>query len=69
VIEIRQTEPFRDWLDALRDRVAVKAVKQRLARIQVGLFGDAKSIGDGVRELRVNHGPGTASMSRGAASN
>jgi putative addiction module killer protein len=58
VIEVRQTEPFRDWLDGLRDLVAVRAIKRRIARIQIGLFGDAKSIGGGVFELRIDHGPG-----------
>jgi putative addiction module killer protein len=58
MIEIRQTVVFVDWLDGLRDAVAVKRIKQRLARVQIGLFGDAKSVGDGVSELRVDHGPG-----------
>ncbi|MFA5988340.1 MAG: type II toxin-antitoxin system RelE/ParE family toxin [Sphingomonas sp.] len=58
MIEIRQTVVFADWLDGLRDAVAVKRIKQRLARVQIGLFGDAKSVGEGVSELRVDHGPG-----------
>ncbi len=58
MIEIRQTVVFADWLDGLRDAIAVKRIKQRLARVQIGLFGDAKSVGDGVSELRVDHGPG-----------
>jgi len=58
MIEIRQTVVFAGWLDGLRDAVAVKRIKQRLARVQIGLFGDAKSVGDGVSELRVDHGPG-----------
>lgn len=49
---------FADWLDGLRDAIAVRRIKQRLARVQIGLFGDAKSVGDGVSELRVDHGPG-----------
>lgn len=58
MIEIRQTVVFADWLDGLRDAMAVKRIKQRLARVQIGLFGDAKSVGEGVSELRVDHGPG-----------
>ena len=58
MIEVRQTAVFRIWLSDLRDGVAVKAIKQRIVRIQAGLFGDAKSVGDGVFELRVDHGPG-----------
>ena len=58
MIEVRQTAIFRTWLSDLRDAVAVKAIKQRIVRIQTGLFGDAKSVGEGVFELRVDHGPG-----------
>ena len=58
MIEVRQTESFRDWLADLRDAIAVKAVKRRLVRVQAGLFGDFKTVGGGVLELRVDHGPG-----------
>jgi putative addiction module killer protein len=58
MIEVRQTELFRDWLADLRDAIAVKSIKRRIARVQIGLFGDAKSVGDGVYELRIDHGPG-----------
>jgi putative addiction module killer protein len=58
MFEVRQTRIFRDWLAEMRDAVAVKAIKRRIARVQVGLFGDAKSVGGGVRELRIDHGPG-----------
>lgn len=58
MIEVRQTVEFRDWLAALRDQIAVKAIRQRIVRVQAGLFGDAKPVGDGVQELRIDHGPG-----------
>ena len=58
MIDVRQTEHFADWLDNLGDGVAVKAIKRRIARVQIGLFGDTKLVGDGVFELRVDHGPG-----------
>lgn len=58
MIEVRQTEEFAQWLASLRDDVAAKRIKQRIARVQIGLFGDAKSVGDGLSELRVDHGPG-----------
>ncbi len=50
--------PFRDWLEGLRDRQARAKIRVRLNRIRLGNFGDCKSIGNGVAELRVPHGPG-----------
>ena len=58
MIEVRQTEEFADWLALLRDGVAAKRIKQRIARVQIGLFGDVKPVGQGLNELRVDHGPG-----------
>lgn len=58
MIEARQTEEFRDWLDGLRDQIARKRIGQRIARLQIGLFGDSKPVGDKVFELRIDHGPG-----------
>ncbi len=58
MIEVRQTQAFRRWLADLRDVVAVKAIKRRIVRVQASLFGDARSVGEGVFELRVDHGPG-----------
>jgi putative addiction module killer protein len=50
--------PFRQWLHALRDIRARAKIRVRLNRIRLGNFGDSKSIGDGVSELRVPYGPG-----------
>ena len=58
MIEVRQTLVFRAWLNGLSDARAVERVGQRIARLQVGLFGDAKSVGGKVSELRVDYGPG-----------
>lgn len=58
MIEVRQTEDFVHWLASLRDDAAAKRIKQRIARVQIGLFGDVKSVGEGVSELRIDHGPG-----------
>lgn len=49
---------YQDWLDALRDRVAKVAVIRRVARVEVGLFGDCKPLRDGVWELRIDVGAG-----------
>ena len=45
--------PFREWLRGLRDMRARAKIRVRLNRVRLGNFGDAKSVGDGVYELRV----------------
>jgi putative addiction module killer protein len=58
MIEIRQTEVFERWLDELNDEKAASRITQRIVRLRNGLFGDVKSVGGGVSELRVDYGPG-----------
>jgi putative addiction module killer protein len=58
VIETRQTEEFEAWLAELKDQIARKRIGQRIARIAIGNFGDVKSVGDKVAELRIDYGPG-----------
>ncbi len=58
VIEVRQTEEFARWIGSLRDERAAAKIAQRIVRLQSGLFGDVKPVGEGVSELRVDHGPG-----------
>ena len=50
--------PFTEWLRRLRDRSGAARVRARLARLRLGNFGDADSLGDGVFELRIAAGPG-----------
>jgi putative addiction module killer protein len=63
-IEIRQYQtpegkvPMAEWLSSVRDRVAVHRIVARLDRLSLGLRGDRKSVGAGVYELRIDHGPG-----------
>ncbi|MCA8907375.1 MAG: type II toxin-antitoxin system RelE/ParE family toxin [Rhodospirillaceae bacterium] len=56
--EVRQTSEFAEWLRKLHDREARARILVRIRRISLGNFGDAKSVGDGVFELRLTHGPG-----------
>jgi putative addiction module killer protein len=51
-------EPFSRWLTALSDRHARARVLVRLERLEVGNFGDARYLLDGVSELRIDWGPG-----------
>ena len=50
--------PFEVWLNGLRDLKARAIVRERIARLMLGNFGDAKAIGEGVFEIRVTFGPG-----------
>jgi putative addiction module killer protein len=50
--------PFDEWFDSLRDIRMQAAVDSRLARVRIGNFGDTKSVGGGVFELRIALGPG-----------
>ncbi|PNU04452.1 type II toxin-antitoxin system RelE/ParE family toxin [Novosphingobium guangzhouense] len=57
-METQQTSAFSDWLNGLRDTKAKSKIAGRIARIQLGLMGDVKSVGDGVSEARIDFGPG-----------
>ena len=58
MIEVRQTADFERWLQKLRDREARARILVRIRRLSLGNFGDAKSVGQGVYELRLHYGPG-----------
>ena len=42
----------------LRSRQAQPRITARLKRVEQGNLGDAKSVGHGVREMRLDFGPG-----------
>lgn len=51
-------EPFSEWLNSLRDKVAQARIRVRLLRVEAGNLGDCEPVGDGVMELRVHVGAG-----------
>jgi putative addiction module killer protein len=51
-------EPFTDWLNTVRDKVAQARIRMRLRQMQAGNFGDCRPVGAGVIELRVHVGAG-----------
>jgi putative addiction module killer protein len=58
VIEIRQTEYYAHWFAGLRDREARARIDIRIRRLSLGNPGDVEPVGEGVSELRIDHGPG-----------
>ena len=58
MVEIRQTSDFADWLRKLKDEAARARINVRLRRLSLGNAGDARSVGAGVSELRIDYGPG-----------
>lgn len=57
MIDVRQTDEFKAWIEALRDERAAKKIAQRIVRVASGLLGDVKFF-DGIGEMRVDFGPG-----------
>lgn len=51
-------EPFNDWLYSIKDIQTQARIDNRLERLRVGNFGDYRSLGSGLFELRLNFGPG-----------
>lgn len=49
---------FDSWLTALEDARAQAKIAVRLNRLAAGNFGDCKSLGRGLYELRIDWGPG-----------
>jgi putative addiction module killer protein len=59
MLTIVQTRAFADWLANLKDARGRNKVLARIRNIEISQhFGDCKSIGEGVSELRINFGPG-----------
>jgi len=46
------------WITGLRDNRGREKVLARLDRLRAGNFGDWRSVGDQLGELRIHHGPG-----------
>ncbi|MEO7564140.1 MAG: type II toxin-antitoxin system RelE/ParE family toxin [Sphingomicrobium sp.] len=57
-ISVRQTEDYARWFTALRDVRSKARIDVRIRRLSLRNFGDSKSLGGGISELRVDYGPG-----------
>ena len=58
MVAIRKTEVYARWLDGLRDIHARARVLVRIERLAQGNAGDARPVGEGVSEMRIDYGPG-----------
>jgi putative addiction module killer protein len=59
VMKIKETEKFTKWIGKVRDAMAAAAITKRIHRIERdGYLGDARSVGAGVSELRIDVGQG-----------
>ena len=55
---IEETEEFSNWLENLTDELAIVNIVARIERAKLGNFGDHKSVGNGVYEMRITKGKG-----------
>jgi putative addiction module killer protein len=55
---IKENKIFSKWLLKLKDIRGKVAILRRIKRVRDGNFGDHKSVGDGVSELRIPIGAG-----------
>ncbi len=55
---VHETVLFADWLARLPDRKGQARILDRIRSARAGNFGDCKSLGDGVSEMRIHFGPG-----------
>ena len=68
MVEVVKSTSFENWLTGLKDGQARLRVIARIERLADGNAGDAKPVGAGVSELRLDFGPGyrVYFMQRGA---
>lgn len=53
-----QTREFSAWLGGLKSVRALAVIYNRLDRATKGNFGDARALGGGISEMRIDVGPG-----------
>ena len=58
MFEIFRSETFDRWLRELRDIRARARIEARILRLSQGNPGDARPVGSGVSEMRIDYGPG-----------
>ena len=57
-MRVLTTEIYRDWINALKDRVGRARIQMRVDRLAHGNPGQYRNLTDGVSELKIDVGPG-----------
>jgi len=57
-VQANGRSPFEYWFLKLRDNTAKAKILNRIDRLRLGNFGDCRSLGEGVFEMRIHYGPG-----------
>lgn len=57
-VDANENCPYLDWVDSLAGQKIHGIIINRIDRVKLGNFGDRKSVGDGVSELRIELNPG-----------
>jgi putative addiction module killer protein len=51
-------DPYQEWLDKLKDLTGRVAILRRVDRLAAGNWGEHRFLQDGVREVKIDLGPG-----------
>ena len=57
-MRVEQTDIYREWIDALKDRAGRARILVRVDRLVHGNPGPHRDLTDGVSELKIDVGPG-----------
>lgn len=58
MVDVETSDRYDHWISSLRDRTTAATVSARIERAGRGLLAGVESVGAGVNELRIDHGPG-----------
>lgn len=58
MIEAVESATFKRWVQRPRNRLAVARLNAHFSKVTLGHFGDAKSVAEGIFEIRTYHGLG-----------
>jgi len=57
-MRVAETELYREWINALKDRTGRARIQVRVDRLVHGNPGKHRNLSDGVSELKIDFGPG-----------